>query len=109
MILIDKLLFLVTSTKDFGLREENCEKFFDGDNIWPKVIDQPDTIRLCQNVQSDESKYATLCKTGPIFIDIKLIVDSITDGIPVYSAYIINRSPDRPHHPTRLGNQMATH
>ena len=26
-------------------------------------------------------------------------IDSINDGIPIYSAYIINRSPNRPHHP----------
>ena len=64
MILVDKLLFFVTSTTDFGLREEKCEQFFDPDYAWPEVVDQSaNTIRLCQNVENDETKYATLCKT----------------------------------------------
>ena len=62
MILIQKILLFVSSTTDFGLKEKVCDQFFDSDLLWPDVSNKSDTIRLCQNVENQPVKFATLCK-----------------------------------------------
>ena len=62
MFLIRKILLFIGSTTDFGLREYSCEEFFDEGNVWPNLVSDSSAIRLCQGLDSNGPKYATLCK-----------------------------------------------
>ncbi|CBY33158.1 unnamed protein product, partial [Oikopleura dioica] len=70
--------------KDYGLVEDSCEEYFHNAKSWPLTDKYPGAIRLCQNIAGKPHKFATLY--------------DIPTGIPVYSAYIGNRSPDKTHH-----------
>ena len=85
--------------KDYGLVEDSCDEYFHKAKSWPLTGNSsvlttviltlspdkyPGAIRLCQNIAGKPHKFATLY--------------DIPTGIPVYSAYIGNRSPDKTHH-----------
>lgn len=84
---------------DYGLVEDNCDEYFFNGFTWPLPNSYNNSIRLCQGLNGHAHKYATLY--------------SMEDGIPIYSAYIGNRSPDKEHHPrpkskwTRLSKSLC--
>jgi DNA/RNA endonuclease G (NUC1) len=82
---LSKIIEKDTADQDFGLRKENCDQYFYGDLPFPNLTSSRAVIRLCQKNAAGEVKFSTLY--------------SIEDRIPIYSAYIINRSAKRPHYP----------